>query len=405
MPDLSDLRRVHVVVIQPAGYVHSLGLLDPALYLRHQLGRLGIEVSLGKNRLREDAVNVVLGAHLGFAPRLRERHACVFLNLEQIGSGGAALPPGYVELLKTSPTADCDPENVSGYASDPGLVPVLPFLHAPYLCAQEPAPLWDRPIDLLFFGSLNERRARLIERVRACGRNVHVLAAPLYGPERDHLVRQARAVLNCHFYEAARFESIRAHVCLSLGTPLVSEPAGSGGVLPPFQEAVEWFDDSNLEAFFTARFGTEAFFADAQRRLAGWRKTDAGSGVRGSGCPRRPDWSRRGWAGSPISCRRRRRPCPSSSPSTTRRRSSRGPCSATCRGSTSSSVTSRSSSPPTAAATRPSPSCVSSWRSGRRCACWRARPRTMGVPCVPGCSPLEATSSSATRSTSAIWVS
>jgi len=275
MPDLADLRRVHVVVIQPAGHVHSLGLLDPALYLRHQLGRLGIEVSLGKNRLREDAVNVVLGAHLGFAPRLRERHACVFLNLEQIGSGGAALPPGYVELLKTSPTADCDPENVSGYASDPGLVPVLPFLHAPYLCAQEPAPLCDRPIELLFFGSLNERRARLIERVRACGRNVHVLAAPLFGPERDHLVRQARAVLNCHFYEAARFESIRAHVCLSLGTPLVSEPAGSGGVLPPFQEAVEWFDDSNLEAFFTARFGTESFFADAQRRLAGWRQTDA----------------------------------------------------------------------------------------------------------------------------------
>ena len=209
MPDFPDLRRVHIVIVQPAGYVHSLGLLDPALYLRHQLGRLGIEVSLGKNRLREDAVNVVLGAHLGFAPRLRERHACVFLNLEQIGSGGASLAPRYLELLKTSPTADCDPDNVGGYASDPGLVPVLPFFHAPYLCPQEPSALQDRPIELLFFGGLNERRVRLIERVRACGRTVHVLTTPLFGPERDSLVRQARAVLNCHFYETARFESIR----------------------------------------------------------------------------------------------------------------------------------------------------------------------------------------------------
>lgn len=275
MPDFPDLRRVHIVIVQPAGYVHSLGLLDPALYLRHQLGRLGIEVSLGKNRLREDAVNVVLGAHLGFAPRLRERHACVFLNLEQIGSGGASLAPRYLELLKTSPTADCDPDNVGGYASDPGLVPVLPFFHAPYLCPQEPSALQDRPIELLFFGGLNERRVRLIERVRACGRTVHVLTTPLFGPERDSLVRQARAVLNCHFYETARFESIRAHVCLSAGTPLVSEPAGSGLVPPAFQNAVEWVDDDHLEQFFTTRFGSEAFFADAQRRLAAWRQTDA----------------------------------------------------------------------------------------------------------------------------------
>ena len=57
---------------------------------------------------------------------------------------------------------------------------------------------------------------RVIDRIRACGRTVTVLEAPLYGPERDQVIRQARAVLNCHFYEAARFERIReigrAHV-------------------------------------------------------------------------------------------------------------------------------------------------------------------------------------------------
>ena len=40
-----------------------------------------------------------------------------------------------------------------------------------------------------------------------------VPSGPVYGPERDHFVRQARAVLNCHFYDTSRFEQVRASQC------------------------------------------------------------------------------------------------------------------------------------------------------------------------------------------------
>src|SRR5438128_2471712 len=124
---MSKLPAVHLCIQQPGGYVHSLGLLDQARYSRYQFSRLGAEVSVGKNRLRHDAVNFVFGAHLGFDAAQRERHACIFVNLEQTGAGGAELPPEYVRLLASSAVVDYEPENVAGYAKHADDVSVVPL--------------------------------------------------------------------------------------------------------------------------------------------------------------------------------------------------------------------------------------------------------------------------------------
>src|ERR1700710_880842 len=99
---------IHLAIMQPAGYVHSLGFLDQARYFRHQFRRLGARVTMAKNRLREDAVNFVFGAHLGFPTEWQRRHACVFVNLEQLGHGGAAVSADYLALLAGSAVVDYD---------------------------------------------------------------------------------------------------------------------------------------------------------------------------------------------------------------------------------------------------------------------------------------------------------
>ena len=274
--DTPHLPDVHIAIMQPPGYVHSLAFVDPARFIRHQLRRFGVEVSLGKNRLRGDAVNLVLGAHLGFPPEWRERHACLFVNLEQLGPGGAKVSDAYLRLLQTSGVVDYDLANVGAYGADPADVPLLPFRHAPYLepAAAAALPLEDRPIDLLFFGSMNERRRRLIERIEACGVNVATFDHPLYGQERDHYVCQAKAVLNCHFYESATFEQVRAFHCLSLGTPVISERSPLTRPDAVFDPAVSWFDDASLESFFGEVFGTAPYFERARAQLQGWRSHD-----------------------------------------------------------------------------------------------------------------------------------
>jgi hypothetical protein len=265
---------VHLVIMQPAGYVHSLGLLDQARYFRHQFRRCGASVTLAKNRLREDAVNFVFGAHLGFPADLQRRHACLIVNLEQLGHGGASLAPEYQQLLRRSAVVDYDAANVAAYAADPDDVPIVPFLHAPYLEDGQAVPLEQRPIDLLFFGSVNPRRRAFIDRVEAAGATVTTFDGPVYGPERDHYIRQAKAVLNCHFYDSSRFEQARAFHCLSLGTPVISELTAATSAPTAFEDAVFWLDANRVEAFFAQQFGKAAFFDAARDKLAAFRAQD-----------------------------------------------------------------------------------------------------------------------------------
>jgi hypothetical protein len=265
---------INLVVIQPAGYVHSLGFLDQARYVRHQLRRLGAGVTLAKNRLREDAVNIVFGAHLGFQPAWCEHHTCVFFNLEQIGHGGAQVRPDYLALLRHAQVMDYDAANVSAYRADPAEVPVVPLGHAPYLERDGLLPLAERPIDLLFFGSMNPRRRALLERIEACGVSVSVFDAPIYGPERDEFIRQAKAVLNCHFYDSSRFEQARVAHCLSLGTPVVSERRVQTQPGADYEAAVSWFDDAGLETWFSQHFGSAAWQQQAEAQLAHFRGVD-----------------------------------------------------------------------------------------------------------------------------------
>jgi len=269
-----QLSAVHLAIMQPAGYLHSLGFLDQARYFRHQFRRLGATVTIAKNRLREDAVNFVFGAHLGFPADWQRRHACIFVNLEQLGQGGASVGPEYLDLLRRSAVVDYDAANVGAYATDSADVPLVPFLHAPYLDDGLAPPLEQRPIDLLFFGSMNPRRQAFIAQVEAAGVNVSTFDHPLYGPERDHFIRQAKAVLNCHFYESSRFEQARAFHSLSLGTPVISERGPATQAPAAFDDAVFWLDEGRVTAFFAERFGRSAFFGAARSKLAAFRRQD-----------------------------------------------------------------------------------------------------------------------------------
>ena len=241
--------QVNLCIVQPAGYVHSLGFLDQARYFGFQFKRLGAIVTLTKNRLRHDAINFVFGAHLGFDVALKERHSCIFVNLEQLGLGGASVTAAYMSLLENSPVVDYDRSNVASYAKNIYSVPVIPFLYAPYLASADLTAISDRPIDILFIGSVNERRLSLIRLIEAQGLSVTQFDSPLYGPERDLYIKQAKCVFNCHFYASSRFEQARVSHCLSLGTPVVSERTAQTSAPAEFEEAVFWVNENSLVEF------------------------------------------------------------------------------------------------------------------------------------------------------------
>ena len=266
---------VHLCIVQPSGYVHSMALLDAALYFRHQFQQLGAQVSVAKNRLRADAPNLVFGAHLGFDAGLTRNFCCLFVNLEQLGAGGSRMPAPYLEILKSSHVIDYDRANIDAYARQDADVPLVSFGFAPYLAPSGGTlPLDQRPFDLLFFGSMNERRKRIIERVERTGRTVVAFDAPVYGPERDAFIRQSRAVLNCHHYDSAVFEQVRAFQVLSLGTPLVSERTERTRPGSAFEHSVNWFDEQSLEHFFTQDYPGPDFARRFEAQLQAFRHVD-----------------------------------------------------------------------------------------------------------------------------------
>ena len=272
---MSTLPPIHLSIVQPAGYVHSLGLLDQARYFRFQFRRLGATVTMAKNRLRHGAVNIVFGAHLGFDATQRARYTCLFVNLEQLGAGGAAVSPDYLQLLASSAVVDYDAANLASYSSSTEVTPVVPFLYAPYLTADELMPLEQRPIDLLFFGSMNPRRRAWLDRIEALGLEVTTFDQPLYGAERDHYIRQSKAVLNAHFYESSRFEQARVSHCLSLGTPVISELTAETQPHASFEDAVLWLQGAELEQFFSQDWGTDAWYEAAYAGLERFRAADS----------------------------------------------------------------------------------------------------------------------------------
>lgn len=271
---MSTLPHINLCIMQPSGYVHSLGFLDQARYFRHQFRRMGASVSLSKNRLRHDAVNFVFGAHLGFDASLTQRYTCIFVNLEQLGEGGAKVSEEYMQLLSRSAVVDYDADNVPAYTTYIEDVPIVPFLNAPYLKPEVSLPLAERPIDVLFIGSMNERRRDMINRIESTGAKVVLFDSPLYGPERDEFIKQAKCVFNAHFYASSRFEQARVSHCLSLGTPVVSERSELANPHVAFEDSVFWVPPDRLEDFFANEFATPAYYEAAEAALNHFQTVD-----------------------------------------------------------------------------------------------------------------------------------
>ncbi|MEX8517045.1 MAG: hypothetical protein AB3X44_00845 [Leptothrix sp. (in: b-proteobacteria)] len=263
------MQAAHLCIIQPAGQKQALAYLDPALLLRQVLRAAGVPVTLGKNRLRHDVVNFVFGAHLAIDAEALERHPCVLVNLEPLGDAAAELPPQYLKLLEYLPVVDADAANLPAYrrAAD-SHVPVLHLGALAHAVDATPSrPLAERPIELLLIGALTPRRTALLQRIQAQGVQVARLDAPLYGPERDELVRNARAVLLLNAGEHSRFDVLSAAAVLAAGTPVIAETVRGTPPDAVYSEAVQWLNPEHIETFFGHHFRSDRFGTEAAQAL------------------------------------------------------------------------------------------------------------------------------------------
>jgi GT2 family glycosyltransferase len=211
--------RYAVVVVQPPGYAHSAAFAEVAETLVHGLRALGQDVVLA-DAPAEGRRAIVLGSNLLAIHPMTLPPDTILYNLEQVERGSSWMTPALVDLFRRHPLWDYSARNASRYPEMGLPAPrVVPVGWVPELARIAPA---EEDIDVLFYGSMNERRRAVLSALAERGLRVHA-AFGVYGAERDRLVARSKVVLNVHFYEAKVFEVVRVSYLLGNGRCVVSE--------------------------------------------------------------------------------------------------------------------------------------------------------------------------------------
>lgn len=225
-------------IVTPRGYSHSHAFDEVALALQSAFEALGgsapIVTDMGGFAGR---VPIIYGGNL-LPPEIVEHLPpdSVVINLEQVSNDSAWMNARYMTVLQSFPVLDYSPRNRDNLAGL-GIVHagLLEIGHSPCLTRIEPAA--EQDIDILFYGSMNERRADLLRALIRCGLNV-VHLFDVYGARRDAVIARAKVVLNIHHYASNVFEIVRVSYLLSNRVCVLTEGDIADPALQAYQDGL-----------------------------------------------------------------------------------------------------------------------------------------------------------------------
>lgn len=221
-----------IVVISPPGYPHAGAFAELAETLVLSFRALGYQAQAAVNMFASDATNIVLGGHL-----LAEQAVSaipedtIFYNLEQVQDDLFQWAPILTTLYNRFQVWDYSRRNLEGLKAR-GLAAraaVLKIGTVPEMTRIKPAENQD--IDVLFYGTVTERRRKILKSVEKTGLKVTALFKA-YGKERDAMIARSKIVLNLHKHDAQIFEIVRVSYLLANAKAVISE-GGSATEIEP----------------------------------------------------------------------------------------------------------------------------------------------------------------------------
>ncbi len=165
--------------------------------------------------------HIVLGSNLLPDYALPIGADAILYNLEQITPGSPWLSNDLLALFKRYTVWDYSSLNAAALAKlGINVQQVVPIGYVKQLTRIRK--IADPDIDVLFIGSINERRKAVLDRLIRAGLNVKV-AFGVFGAERDRLIGRAKLLLNMHFYELKVLEVVRISYYLANRCAVLSE--------------------------------------------------------------------------------------------------------------------------------------------------------------------------------------
>ena len=165
----------------------------------------------------------------------------ILYHLEQVHHGSAFVTPTMISILRQYPVVDFSKTNIERLARMGVQARWLPIGYVPELTRIQPAP--EEDIDVLFYGTVTDRRQVVLDALAAHGLRVEALGG-MYGAARDALTARSKVVINMHGRDQNTvFESVRVFYPLANRKAVVSE---RGDGYEDFLDAVVFADYDGL---------------------------------------------------------------------------------------------------------------------------------------------------------------
>jgi hypothetical protein len=179
---------------------------------------------------------IVFGAHLLLhCPSVELPPDAIVYNTEQLTADSIWLPDDYVTLLRKYSVWDYSQRNIERLRRLG--VSRASFVRLGYVPELKRIKPRSQDIDVLFYGSINDRRGLVLDGLKAFGVNVvHLFGA--YGAARDEMIARAKILLNMHYYASKIFEIVRVSYLLTNGKAVVAECGPETEVEPDIRQAV-----------------------------------------------------------------------------------------------------------------------------------------------------------------------
>ena len=164
---MADGTVVTIWIVSPRDYSHSRAFDEVALALCAAFGALGHSASIVRDPAQLAGTTIVLGANLLLRrPRVRFPASArlILFKLEQITPNSPWIGEGYLALLKQYPVWDYSPRNIVEL-SQLGIAAV--HCGIGYMPELTRIPRAEQDVDVLFIGSTNARRLKVLNEIAA----------------------------------------------------------------------------------------------------------------------------------------------------------------------------------------------------------------------------------------------
>jgi len=221
-------------------FAHSMAWWELAELIYYSLSELGFNVSIQHRKMESNCRNIIFGAFV-LEPEFIKKvpSNSIFVNTEQLylDDQKSMWPSDIYEWAKNFETWDYSDKNIEKFIHE-GINGVKKLELGYQKELNRIISTNNQDIDVLFYGSLANRRNKIINDLRAEGLNVKAVFG-VYGKERDDLIARSKVVLNFHHYNSHIFEVVRVFYLLSNSKAVVGEVNDSTSIDKTFLNCIK----------------------------------------------------------------------------------------------------------------------------------------------------------------------